>query len=48
MDNMDLNERHLVYPDQRVIIEIALLYAAIPDRDLEPERRTQAVDRSAL
>ena len=33
---------------QRIVVEIALLHLAIPDRDLQPERGAQAVDRAAL
>ena len=36
-DDSDLDLRHLVHPQHRVIMEVALLHGAVPDRDLALE-----------
>src|SRR5258708_38864461 len=47
-DQMNLDGRSLVDPQHAVIVEIALPYAALVDRDLTIERRRQSEDQAAL
>src|SRR5882672_1996071 len=47
-DQMNLDGRSLVDPEHAVIVEIALLYAALFDRDFTIERRRQPEDQPAL
>src|SRR6266700_704005 len=46
--DVDLHHRHLGQPEHAVVVEVALLHAALVDRDLAPQRRRQAVHDGAL
>src|SRR2546430_10419190 len=46
--DVDLHHRHLGQPEHAVVVEVALLHAALVDRDLAPQRRGQAGHDGAL